>query len=434
MKFKPDKKYIQMGIIAFIVAVCTILFVFAVFNYPIFATGFENFIKVLRPVINGFLVAYLLNPVMKFFETRFLPALFRALKLKEPEGIKSKRIFRYISIALTVIFVFLFIGSFIGLMIPQLVESITSIAHQFPEYADNLVSFVNKTFDDNPRFIEYFNQFYSQFEESFSDFLTDVPTYLNQIWSTLSSGIAKSVAFVLNLALGLILSIYILSFKEKFIAQIRKITLAYFSRKRAHSIFEEIRNVDRIFKDYIVSSIVDSLIIGILCFILCLIIGTPYAILMSFIVGITNIIPFFGPFFGAVPCTIIILMINPMQALYFVIMIVCLQQLDGNVIKPRIFGESTGLPAFWVVVSILVGGGFFGVMGMYLGTPVFAVIYSDIRRHIAYKLSVKGLPGETSKYLFENELPYEVPKAKKTANAASDNTTDDHNYSEPSGF
>ncbi len=413
MRFKPDKKYIIWGITAFLVAVCTILFIFAVFNYPVFAKGFSNIIRILMPVINGFLIAYLLNPVMKFFEDRFIPGLLKLFSLKTPEGIRSKRAIRYVSIALSVIFVLSVIAVFIGMMIPQLIDSIISIARQFPDYANNLVAFTNKTFDDNPQVLEYFTQYYERFEEWANGFMKNVPSYVNHLWSTISEGIANSVRFIWNMILGLILSVYILSFKEKFLAQMRKITLAYVSRRRANNIFDEIRITDNIFKNYIVSSIIDSLIIGVLCFVLCLILRFPYAILISFIVGLTNIIPFFGPFIGGIPCAFIILMIDPVKALYFVIMIIILQQVDGNIIKPRIFGNSTGLPAFWVVVSILVGGGLFGVMGMYLGTPVFAVIYNFIRRHVAVRLENKGLPPDTLKYIRSNELPYVVPESER---------------------
>ncbi len=413
MRFKPDKKYVMIGITAFLVLVCTILFIFAVFNYPVFAKGFSNFIRVLMPALNGFLIAYLLNPVMRFFEEKPLPFIYRLIFKDKKPGVRAKRVNRYISIALSVITVILFIAAFISILIPQLIDSISSIARQFPQYADNLVKFFNKTFDDNPKVLEYLNQYYERFEEWANEFFQNVPTYANQLWTKVYSGISKSLSFVWNLILGFVLSVYILSFKEKFIAQMRKLTLAYCSRKMANQIFDDVRDINFIFKNYIVSSIVDSVIIGVLCFILCLIIRIPYPILISFIVGLTNIIPFFGPFIGGVPAAFIILMIDPIRALYFVIMLLILQQMDGNVIKPVLFGDSTGLPAFWVIVSILIGGGFFGVMGMYLGTPVFAVIYRYLKRHVAYRLESKGLPSETLKYVRSNELPFEIPESER---------------------
>ena len=414
MKFKPDKKYIYMGITAFIVAVCVILFVFAVFNYPVFAKGFSNLIRILSPVINGLLIAYLLNPVVKFFESKVIPGLIKALKLKEPTGVRYKRLIRYISIGFSVILTLAIISLFISIVIPQLISSVFSIVKQMPEYARNANEYLIKLFDDNPRVVDYINQYYEKIEDVTNEVISSAPTYINRIWTTVSEGVMKSVSFLWNLILGLILSIYILSLKEKFMAQFRKIVIAVFDRKKANSILEEIRLIDGVFKDYIVSSIIDSMIIGILCFVLCMILGFPYAILISFIVGITNIIPFFGPFIGAVPGTIIIFMMNPMKALYFVIMILILQQFDGNVLKPKLFGDSTGLPAFWVVVSIIVGGGFFGVMGMYLGTPVFAVIYNNLKKLIANKLSAKGLPSETSRYIRTGELPFEIPAEEKS--------------------
>ena len=413
MKFKPDKKYILWGITAFLVSVCVILFVFAVFNYPVFAKGFSNFVKILTPVVDGFLIAYLLNPVMMFYEEKLIPRVYGLFSHKKPEGVRTKRVFRYISIILALLSLAFVIMLFVSIMVPQLIESITSIAQQFPQYANNMVAFINKTFDDNPQVLDYFYMYYDRFEEWAGGFMKNMPSYANQVFSSVSNGIAKSVSFVWNIILGLVLSVYILSFKEKFMAQMRKITLAYFNRRKANDIFDGVREINYIFGNYIVSSIVDSLIIGVLCFILCLILRFPYPILISFIVGLTNIIPFFGPFIGAVPGTLIIFMISPIRALYFILMILILQQMDGNVIKPRLFGSSTGLPAFWVVVSILVGGGLFGVMGMYLGTPVFAVIYNGIRRHIARKLEMKGLPSDTLKYVRSDELPYEIPESER---------------------
>jgi len=414
MKFKPDKKYISIGITAFIVAVCIILFVFAVFNYPVFAKGFSDLIRVLSPAINGLLIAYLLNPVVTFFETKAIPRFLSVLKIKEPSGVRYKRLKRYISIGFSVILTISFISLFISIMIPQLVSSVASIVKQLPQYAKNVNEYLIKLFDDNPRVIEFINQYYEKIQDITNDVMSEAPVYINRVWTTISQGVMMSLSFIWNLLLGFILSVYLLSLKEKFLAQFRKIIIAIFERQKANSILDEIRLIDGIFKDYIVSSIVDSLIIGFLCFILCMIIGIPYAILISFIVGITNIIPFFGPFIGAVPSAIIIFMMDPMKALYFAVMILFLQQFDGNVLKPKLFGDSTGLPAFWVVVSIIVGGGFFGVMGMYLGTPVFAVIYNSLKRLIAKKLNEKGLPSETSKYVRSGELPFEIPKEEKT--------------------
>jgi len=413
MKFKPDKKYIVWGITAFLVSVCVILFIFAVFNYPVFAKGFSNIIRILMPVIDGFLIAYLLNPVMMFYEEIVIPCVYGLFSHKKPEGVRTKRVFRYISIILSLLSLALVIMLFISIVVPQLIESITSIALQFPQYANNVVAFVNKTFDDYPQVLDYFYTYYDRFEEWAGGFMKDLPSYANRVWSSVSRGIVNSVSFVWNIILGLVLSVYILSFKEKFTAQMRKITLAYFNRRKANDIFDGLREINFIFRNYIVSSIVDSLIIGMLCFILCLILGFPYPILISFIVGLTNIIPFFGPFIGAVPGTLIIFMISPIRAFYFILMILILQQMDGNVIKPRLFGSSTGLPAFWVVVAILVGGGLFGVMGMYLGTPVFAVLYNTVRRRVARRLEMKGLPSDTLKYVRSDELPYEIPESER---------------------
>ena len=201
-----------------------------------------------------------------------------------------------------------------------------------------------------------------------------------------------------NFIIGIVISIYVLLGKETFIAQAKKLVYAVFPADRGNVIVATVRKANDIFGGFIIGKILDSVIIGILCFIGLSILQMPYTLLVSVIVGVTNVIPFFGPYIGAIPSAILIMLANPIQGLYFIIFILVLQQVDGNIIGPKILGDSTGLNSFWVVFAILVGGGLFGVAGMIFGVPLFATIYYITRKLTAWVLRKKGLPEETAAY------------------------------------
>ncbi len=406
MKFHIDKKYIMWAITAFAVVVASILFTFALFNYSIFFGWIGAILKVLTPVIYGLLIAYVLSPVINWFDMSVFPPICQ--KLKYTPGLKGKRRLRYLSIIFTLSILFFLLGFFINLIIPSLISSITSIANNIPTYVNNVMDFANKKFEDNPEIVRYIDSYSDMLTDWSNNLITNVMPHVNQLITYITSGIARSLSFIWNLILGLIMAVYILATKEHFIAQMRKIIFALARKRTAFEILDELSHVNQIFNSYIISSVVDSLIIGVICFFACVILRIPYPTLIAVVVGVTNIIPFFGPFLGAIPCTLIILMIKPLSALTFVIMVLVLQQCDGNIIKPKLFGSSTGLPGFWVIVAILVGGGLFGVPGMYLGTPVFSLIFYAIKKNINGRLTRKGLPISTLQYVSENELPYEI--------------------------
>lgn len=401
MKFHIERKYLYGGLTAFIVIVCSVLFSFIIYNFKTFNLGFDKFWKILQPIINGFLIAYVLCPVMDFYSKKVLVPLFKKFKknLSETDP-KVKKL----SILLTLVTAILVIYFFIQMIVPQLAQSIKNIIISFPDYLNQLEALVQTVFKDYPEIESLLNDNYDSLEK-FAN--SSIMPSLSKAASGIYSGISTSLSFIWNLVLGLIISVYILSMRERFLGQVKKIIFALWSRKCAKDIINEFRFINVTFLNYIMSSIIDSLIIGILCFITCSIAGIPYVLLVSVIVGITNIIPFFGPFLGAIPAAFIILLTSPIKTLFFIIIILILQQCDGNIIKPKLFGNSTGLNGFWVLFSILVGGGFFGAIGMYLGVPVFAVIYYDIKRRINIRLSKKGLTTDTDAYI-NNENNIEV--------------------------
>lgn len=220
----------------------------------------------------------------------------------------------------------------------------------------------------------------------------------------LTSGVIGAVRIVFNVVIGIIISIYVLMSKESFIGQSKKLVYAIFPGKQANAIIHTVHKSNEIFGGFISGKILDSLIIGILCFICLYLMKMPYTVLVSVIVGVTNVIPFFGPYLGAVPSAILIMLANPIQGLYFILFILVLQQVDGNIIGPKILGDSTGLSSFWVVFAILIGGGVFGIPGMIIGVPVFAVIFYIIRNILNYALKRKQLPQDSESYIFAEKL------------------------------
>ena len=236
-----------------------------------------------------------------------------------------------------------------------------------------------------------------------------------------------------NFVIGFIISIYVLGSKERFAGQAKKIVYALFDRKAGNEIITNFRFIHSTFIGFIGGKIVDSIIIGVICFVCTSIIGTPYAILVSVIVGVTNVIPFFGPWIGGVPSALLVLMVDPIQALYFIILILVIQQFDGNILGPKILGDSTGLSGFWVIFAITIFGGLFGVLGMVVGVPIFAVFYAGVRASVNRMLCRKELPTDIHPYMTVGQIDearvfteYVPPvRKKKKKEESSDNETSD---------
>ena len=207
------------------------------------------------------------------------------------------------------------------------------------------------------------------------------------------------LVLVKDMLIAIIVSVYLLMRKDIFAAQSKKIVYSLFPTRAADLIVQEVRSAYRIMSGFITGKLLDSLIIGVICLVCCNLLQFPYPALISVIIGVTNIIPFFGPFIGAIPCGLLIFLVNPLQAVYFAIFILVLQQFDGNILGPKILGDSTGLASFWVLFSILLFGGLFGFAGMVLGVPVFAMFYSIVSRLVSYGLRARGLPGKTEEYM-----------------------------------
>ncbi len=407
MKFRIDKKYIAWGLTAFCVIAAGILFYYLLFHMGNIKSAAASAVKICMPIIDGLVIAYLLAPVVNHMEYDFFYPLCQKVKINLHP--KNKKRIRLITSLITLFLLLLVIYWFCVMMIPQIVDSIQNIIKQLPTYIQNLSNWMNDIFEKNPEFGVFVNdlivQYSGQLEELTSNKL--IPQ-LNDIVQSVSTKVFSSVLNILMMAwnffIGLIIALYLLLSKELFAGQGKKIIYALFEEETANAAIRNVRFVHRTFGGFISGKLVDSLIIGMLCFIGMTLLNLPYPLLISLIIGVTNIIPFFGPFIGAIPSILLILLVNPMQALYFAIFVFALQQFDGNILGPKILGDKTGLSSFWVIFAITLFGGYWGFIGMAIGVPLFAVLYAAWKGFIARSLNKKGLSTDTCEYLNLSEI------------------------------
>lgn len=398
MRFRWDKKYLHWGITAFLTVCACILFYYFLFHGTNIKAAFSALTGILMPFIDGLILAYLLTPLLNTFEKKIFFPLYKRFQITI--GIKEKKRIRVFSITITMILFICVLYSFFSMVIPQIIRSIQSIILQFPVYINNLESWIQKTLANNSQIEKFLADMITKYSGEAEVWLNQkVMPQLNIVIREISLSVIGVAKFLWNFILGFIISIYVLGSKELFAGQGKKIIYALFLEETANGIIQDIRFVNRTFGGFIIGKIIDSIIIGILCFLGMTLLKFPYPALISVIVGITNVIPFFGPYLGAIPSAILILMVNPSQTIYFLIFILVLQQFDGNILGPKILGNSTGLSSFWVIFSITVFGGFFGILGMAVGVPTFAVIYAAIKRYMNKLLKNKKLPTDTQKYL-----------------------------------
>lgn len=399
MKFHIDKKFIYWGVTSFLVIAAGLCFYYLLFHGVNISNAFHTVIRITMPILDGFLLSYLLTPVLNGIEDRFVIPLCRKCKW-ETGSKKNKKKIRAVSIILTIIAVALALYVFFATVIPQLVRSIQSIILQFPIYINNLNGWATKLLADNPDIEAAVMDVLDKYSGELNNFLNhNLLPKMNELIRDVSLSLLSFLMRLWNLIIGFIISIYILGSKELFAGQAKKMAYAVFETKTANAVISNVRFTHKTFSGFMVGKIIDSIIIGLICFAGTNIMGTPYAVLISVIIGVTNVIPFFGPYLGAIPSALLILMVNPLQCLYFIIFILILQQFDGNILGPKILGDSTGLSGFWVIFSITLFGGLFGILGMIAGVPVFAVIYAGVRALVNQFLRKKDLPTDTSQYM-----------------------------------
>lgn len=397
MKIHWKNKYLYWGLTAFGVVSASMLFYFFLFRMDVVFGTLRKLISIMMPVICGAIIAYLLIPIVNFQERHFYKYLIHKKHMNPSK--RQRKVVRYVSIIFALIFAFLIIYSLLAMIVPSIIESIISIINDFPRYFQNIRHWLESLLKDNPEWQTTVFSYIEQYSPKLENFLNvQILPQLRSILQHLSTGVFGTLVFIKNLLIGLIISIYLMAGKEEFVTQSKMFVYAFLSTEHANSVVKGFRFAHRTFVGFIVGKIVDSVIIGILCYIGTTLIGTPYALLVSVVVGVTNVIPFFGPYLGAIPTAFIILMVNPMQCLYFLIFILLLQQFDGNILGPKILGNSTGLSSFMVIVAILLFGGIMGIPGMIIGVPTLAVIMAGIKTFRTYNLRQKSMPMDESVY------------------------------------
>lgn len=419
------KQYVVIALVIFVTFCCCTLFFFLIYRYNGFTSFWRNLIRILQPIIIGLVLAYLLNPIMRFQEQFYIKFLEARMK----NHAKAKKTARGVAIIGSLAFLVGIFVLLIAAIVPAVIASIQSMAATLPDEVNNLIAWVNEFTKGDTEAAEVARQAIERASTAIQNFLEDdILTKVRAYLSSITSGVIYGVKFLINVLVGIIISVYVMASKETFAGQAKKIIYALFKPVRANVIVETVRKSNDIFGGFISGKLLDSAIIGVLTYIVLAIMKMPDIVLVSVIIGVTNVIPFFGPFIGAIPSFIIIVLQDPVQGLYFLIFVVILQQVDGNIIGPKILGDSTGLSSFWVVFAILVFGGLWGFTGMLLGVPIMAVIYYIIEKSVGYFLRKRGLAEDTEKYVYltgvdrnTNELVYDKKKQTKDAEPECEN-------------
>lgn len=386
MKIDWNKKYTTIAIYCLIVIFLSISFYLALTKFSKLSELTNAFFTILKPFILGFALAYLFNFILEFYEKGVIDKY-----AKKDITIKRKRA---LSLILTYLTVVLVIALFMRFILPQVANSLARLLTDFPrimdelyDYSSNLINSLNMSEESKVIFDSKVNELVKKSME----FATNLMPYLANVFLN----VVKSVW---NAVLGLIISIYILADKEGFFAMCKKFISAIFPVEVTERLLYVTRLSNRIFGRFIAGKILDSTIIAFITFVVLSITSMPYKILLTFIIGVTNVIPFFGPFIGAIPSVIIVLLIDPIKALWLILIIFIIQQVDGNIIGPKILGDSIGISSFWILFSLLIAGKFFGIIGMVIGVPLFAIIYTIIGESVNTKLKKKGLPVSKEAY------------------------------------
>ena len=396
-KGKEQNVYLaKIGLMIFITFACCILFFFMLLRYQGFADGWHKIVGAAQSIIIGLVLAYLLNPIMEFLERK----LYKRLKGKMKTDQKAKKLSRGLGIAGAILFLLIIIILLIAAIVPSVISCIVGVIDTLPGNVQNFIKVVQ-----SGKLGEY------EVTGTISDMLTKLVDYVEN-WATktllpeaktyllqITSGMINIVKAVINFIVGIIVAAYVLMIKESLIGQSKKAIYAIFKPRQGNIIIETMHKADEIFGGFIIGKVIDSAIIGVICYVGCSILHIPDAMLVAVIVGVTNIIPVFGPFIGAVPSLLLVVVQSPWHALYLLIFIIILQQVDGNIIGPKILGSSTGLSSFWVMFAILIGGGLFGFLGMLLGVPVFAMIYYIVQRLVNHSIGNRQLPIATDAYV-----------------------------------
>lgn len=375
-------------------ALCgAIAFYFIITNIGGALSWIGNVVGAAMPVVFGFVIAYFLRPLVNKFESLFAK-LSRKKNRKKRSGVR-----RMLAILFSYLLVIAIIVCLFSFIIPEVGTSIAKLSNEVPTYANNVVNWINSLLDDLLRNDVISRSQLASIETYVKNFAKMLTDWLTNALPGLIQTTTQVVGTVVNLVFGFMLAIYVLLEKEKLARQSKMLLHAFLPERAADSFISTMREADHIFGGYISSKIIEVSILGIICFVCMTIIGIPYALLISVIFAISNLIPMFGAIIGAIPCALLILAIDPLQALWYIILVIVLGQFDGNILGPKLLGDSTGLSALLVMFSIFVGGGLYGVVGMFFAVPTFAVLYMLLKRLVFGRLKKKNYGGEDMKQL-----------------------------------
>lgn len=381
MKDPYKRRYTYLMLSIFGAISLSILVFFLLFRLQGVEDALRKLSQILAPFIYGGVLAYLLRPMCNFYEKQFQRFL--------PQGMKKMS--NTLAVFLSLVSGILIVYTLIIMIAPALYDSVRSLWRSLPDKVNQFLLWVQATFGEDEEMYHLFSTGYDMLYKEMELWAqTKLMPQITSIVSGVGSSVYKVLLFLYNLLIGLIVACYLLASRKKFARQSVMIVRSVLSPKWAELFLNEVAFIDRMFGGFIDGKILDSAIIGFLCYIGCSVFNFPNALLISVFVGITNVIPYFGPFIGAIPSIILIMIEDPMKAIWFGIFILALQQLDGNVIGPAILGDRTGLSSFWVLFAIILFGELWGIAGMVVCVPLFAVIYDIVKKLVRRGLHGKG--------------------------------------------
>lgn len=436
MKIKPGKNQITWGITLFLVVVASMLAYYVIFDGKSIIGYLQKIIDAISGVIFGVIIAYILIPLLEGIEEKLLKPIYRKrgydISFAESANWKKRHQMRGIAVLCTMV-IFLFILYLLfRIIIPQLVSSIREITNNLPAYIRNIDEYSNLLLENNPELQEFIDSQLDSYYATLSSFVSqNIRPFLPEVGTIVkvaSQSFISVIKVIFDFVVGLIVAIYVLNSKERFTTRGKKIAYAFFSEDFANELVGGFRFVHNTFESFIGGKLIDSIIIGFICYFGCLILRINYPVLISVIVGVTNIIPFFGPYIGGIAGALLLVLIDPIKALIFLIFVIVLQQFDGNVLGPRILGGSTGLSSFWVIFSITFFGGIWGIVGWLVGVPIFAVFYalmSRITNHFLRKKSLSTFTGDyyDLAYIEDNEYKFLSDKSNTKFHAVKNTST-----------
>lgn len=395
MKEHKWEHYILWGFTAFLVLLASVGVIFVLLNIGKIAGVVQQIAGILMPVIYGAIMAYLMAPVYN----RVYAVLIKKYGAKFEKPASASHLAKAVATVVAVVLLCAIAMGLISMMLPQLYRSVMNVVNSAPSNVNAFYDWLNETVSGDYSYKEEVLSVYQSIIDMWNGFVNNtLKPNIDVIVGQVYHSVRSVLVLVYNLVIGLIVMVYLLNIKDKLLPQFRKVVFAALPEEWAVRVVEELHYVNLVFGGFIIGKIVDSIIIGLLCFAVLSIINMPYTLLVSVIVGVTNVIPFFGPFIGAIPSTILILTVSPLKALYFLIFVFFLQQFDGNILGPKILGDRTGISSFWVLFSILLFGGLFGFVGMIIAVPTWAVLLHFVKNVSESRLRKRGLPVETEAY------------------------------------